>query len=58
MIRQIYQNIRKLLGVSMEMKNIVPIYDINKIKFVTDKATFKRAVGLYESGNVMLPLQN
>lgn len=27
-------------------------YDLNKIKFATDEATFKRAVGLYESGNV------
>ncbi len=27
-------------------------YDINKLKFATDEATFKRAVGLYESGNV------
>ncbi|MBL7130395.1 MAG: hypothetical protein ISS45_03180 [Candidatus Omnitrophica bacterium] len=24
------------------------IYDLNKIKFATDEATFKRAVGLYE----------
>lgn len=29
-----------------------PAYDLNKIKFATDKATFKRAVGLYESGKV------
>lgn len=29
-----------------------PTYDLNKIKFATDKATFKRAVGLYESGKV------
>jgi hypothetical protein len=27
-------------------------YDLSKIKFATDEATFKRAVGLYESGNV------
>ncbi|MDD2654393.1 MAG: hypothetical protein PHI86_04745 [Candidatus Omnitrophica bacterium] len=36
----------------MEIKNIVPSYDLNKIKFATDEATFKRAVGLYESGKV------
>ena len=29
-----------------------PPYDLNKIKFATDEATFKRAVGLYESGKV------
>ena len=29
-----------------------PKYDINKIKFATDEATFQRAVGLYESGKV------
>ncbi len=29
-----------------------PAYDLNKIKFATDEATFKRAVGLYERGNV------
>ena len=29
-----------------------PTYDLNKIKFATDEATFKRAVGLYESGKV------
>lgn len=29
-----------------------PNYDLNKIKFATDRATFKRAVGLYESGKV------
>jgi hypothetical protein len=29
-----------------------PKYDFNKIKFSTDDATFKRAVGLYESGSV------
>ena len=28
-------------------------YDLNKIKFATDEATFARAVGLYESGKVM-----
>jgi len=27
-------------------------YDLNKIKFATDEAAFKRAVGLYESGKV------
>ena len=27
-------------------------YDLNKIKFATDEATFKRAIGLYESGKV------
>lgn len=27
-------------------------YDLNKIKFATDEATFKRAVGLYESSKV------
>jgi uncharacterized Zn finger protein len=31
---------------------MVPLYDLNKIKFATDEATFKRAVGLYESGKV------
>ncbi len=29
-----------------------PSYDLNKIKFATDEATFKCAVGLYESGKV------
>ncbi|MFA4889476.1 MAG: SWIM zinc finger family protein [Candidatus Omnitrophota bacterium] len=29
-----------------------PAYDLNKIKFATDEATFKRAVGLYESAKV------
>jgi len=29
-----------------------PTYDLNKIKFATDEATFKRAVSLYESGKV------
>lgn len=29
-----------------------PDYDFNKIKFATDGPTFKRAVGLYESGKV------
>jgi len=29
-----------------------PNYDLNKIKFATDEATFQRAVGLYESGKV------
>ena len=27
-------------------------YDLNKIKFATDEATFQRAVGLYENGKV------
>lgn len=27
-------------------------YDLNKLKFATDEATFMRAVGLYESGKV------
>lgn len=31
---------------------MTPVYDLNKIKFATDEATFKRAVGLYESGKV------
>lgn len=31
---------------------MVPAYDLNKIKFATDEGTFKRAVGLYESGKV------
>jgi len=31
---------------------MTPAYDLNKIKFATDEATFKRAVGLYESGKV------
>jgi len=31
---------------------MIPTYDLNKIKFATDEATFKRAVGLYESGKV------
>jgi len=31
---------------------MLPSYDLNKIKFATDEGTFKRAVGLYESGNV------
>ena len=29
-----------------------PTYNLNKIKFATDEATFKRAVGLYEGGKV------
>lgn len=32
--------------------NLTTAYDLNKIKFATDEATFKRAVGLYESGKV------
>ncbi len=31
---------------------MTPSYDLNKIKFATDEATFKRAVGLYENGKV------
>lgn len=31
---------------------MTPTYDLNKIKFATDESTFKRAVGLYESGKV------
>src|SRR3989338_6001856 len=31
---------------------MLPLYDLNKIKFATGEATFKRAVGLYESGKV------
>jgi len=27
-------------------------YGLDKIKFATDEATFKRAVGLYDSGKV------
>lgn len=30
----------------------IPTYDLNKIKFATDEATFQRAVDLYESGKV------
>jgi len=29
-----------------------PTYDLNKIKYATDEATFKRAVGIYESGKM------
>lgn len=29
-----------------------PLYDLDKIKFATDKPTYERAVGLYESGKV------
>ena len=29
-----------------------PTYDLNKIKFATDEATYQRAVDLYESGKV------
>jgi hypothetical protein len=32
--------------------SIRPQYDINKIKFATDKSTFAKAVGLYEGGRV------
>ncbi|MBU4484362.1 hypothetical protein KKA47_02960 [bacterium] len=31
---------------------MIPSYDLNKIKFATDEATFGRAVGLYEGGKV------
>lgn len=31
---------------------MITSYDLNKIKFATDEATFKRAVGLYESGKL------
>ena len=31
---------------------MTPVYDLNKIKFATDQATFQRAVSLYESGKV------
>lgn len=31
---------------------MTPTYDLKKIKFATDEATFKRAVGLYEKGKV------
>ena len=31
---------------------MAPTYDLNKIKFATDAATFQRGVGLYESGKV------
>lgn len=34
-------------------KNMASAYDLKKIKFATDEATFKRAVELYESGKVM-----
>ncbi len=29
-----------------------PLFDLDKIKFATDKSTYKKAVGLYESGKV------
>lgn len=29
-----------------------PDYDLNKIKFATDQATFEKAIGLYEAGKV------
>lgn len=36
-----------------ELESIMaPSYDLNKIKFATDEATFRRAVDLYESGKV------
>ena len=31
---------------------MIPQFDLNKIKFSIDKATFERAVGLYEKGKV------
>lgn len=33
-------------------KNMIPQYDIEKIKFATDRPTFERAIELYESGKV------
>jgi len=39
-------------GRSREKLFMHTTYDLNKIKFATDEATFKRAVGLYESGKV------
>lgn len=32
---------------------MIPTYDLNKIKFATDAATFQRGVGLYKKGKVM-----
>ena len=32
--------------------NALPTYDLNKIKFATDEATYQRAVDLYERGKV------
>lgn len=32
--------------------NMLPAYDLDKIKFATDGPTFERAVGLYENGKV------
>jgi len=32
---------------------MLPVYDINKIKFSTDQPTFEKAVALYENGKVM-----
>ncbi|MFZ3055006.1 MAG: SWIM zinc finger family protein [Minisyncoccales bacterium] len=29
-----------------------PLYDLNKIKFITDKTTFEKAIDLYEKGKV------
>mgnify|MGYP001607538748 CR=1 FL=1 len=38
---------------SLQKRDVMlPTYDLNKIKFATDEATFKRAIGLYESGKV------
>lgn len=39
---------------TLKIKNTImpPTYDINKIKFATDEATFHRAVELYECGKV------
>jgi len=31
---------------------MLPVYDLDKIKFATDRPTFEKAVGLYESGKV------
>lgn len=32
--------------------NIGPHFDLNKIKFATDKSTYEKAIGLYEGGKV------
>ncbi len=31
---------------------MIPVYDLDKIRFATDKATFEKAVALYEEGKV------
>ncbi|MDP3778680.1 MAG: hypothetical protein Q8R30_01360 [bacterium] len=33
--------------------SMIPTYDLDKIKFATDRQTFEKAVDLYESGKVM-----